>query len=388
MSAMGKKVVPRLHVKDFGPIALADVEFGDLTVLVGPQATGKSLALQLLKLCIDGQRVARELSDNGFQWDDAPTLLGHVFGEGMGQAWRRETRVSLSGRDLDIQWLAERAKKLSSPQEVFYIPAQRALTVIDGWPVVFTGGPLGTPYVVRRFSQGLLDLLRSYGAESPLFPVDRRLRVGLRQAIDSAVFHGAPLKRHTVRNRSELRLSFGGETLPTIAWTAGQREFAPLLVALYSLMPAGKFTKVHSVDWVVLEEPEMGLHPRAILAVMLLVLELLARGYRVLLSTHHPLVLDVVWGLTRIQQHPKRGNPKRVLNLFGDLGAPDLRSVGEAALEKTYRVTSFDFDGKRVVTRDISGLNSGAADAREAGWGGLSGLSGQIGDVVAEVVSS
>jgi len=35
-----------LHVTNFGPIHDGTVEFGDLTVLVGQQATGKSLLLQ------------------------------------------------------------------------------------------------------------------------------------------------------------------------------------------------------------------------------------------------------------------------------------------------------------------------------------------------------
>ncbi|HRI68301.1 MAG TPA: hypothetical protein PK156_28925 [Polyangium sp.] len=37
----------RLRVTGFGPIRQADVKFGDLTVLVGPQASGKSLFVQL-----------------------------------------------------------------------------------------------------------------------------------------------------------------------------------------------------------------------------------------------------------------------------------------------------------------------------------------------------
>ncbi|TXT41347.1 MAG: hypothetical protein FD135_403 [Comamonadaceae bacterium] len=31
-----------LQIQNLGPIVLADVAFGDLTVIVGPQATGKS----------------------------------------------------------------------------------------------------------------------------------------------------------------------------------------------------------------------------------------------------------------------------------------------------------------------------------------------------------
>ena len=37
-----------LKVENFGPIGKAHVEFGDLTILVGAQASGKSLFLELL----------------------------------------------------------------------------------------------------------------------------------------------------------------------------------------------------------------------------------------------------------------------------------------------------------------------------------------------------
>ncbi|WP_206955020.1 hypothetical protein [Trinickia acidisoli] len=54
---MPKSKRPRLTVKRFGPIAHADVAFGDLTVIVGPQATGKSLFLWTLKLLIDRDQI-------------------------------------------------------------------------------------------------------------------------------------------------------------------------------------------------------------------------------------------------------------------------------------------------------------------------------------------
>ena len=50
-----------LRVSNLGPIQDASVEFGDLTVLVGPQATGKSLLLQLLKLLLDVGPIRNEL---------------------------------------------------------------------------------------------------------------------------------------------------------------------------------------------------------------------------------------------------------------------------------------------------------------------------------------
>jgi hypothetical protein len=150
--------------------------------------------------------------------------------------------------------------------------------------------------------------------------------------------------------------------LPTVAWTADQREFVPLLIALYALLPGGKKTK-EDPRWVALEEPEMGLHPKAILAVMLLVLELLGRGYRVVLSTHHPLVLDVVWGLQRIRAAGKRGGPARVLEMFGMTEAQGLRGVAEAALEKDYRVpVRANATSRRPMLVDVHAAPGGHLD--------------------------
>lgn len=372
-----------LKIEQFAQIKEAKVALGDLSVLVGPQASGKSLALQLLKLCEDGQRVTRALANNGFSWDGPAGLVERVFGEGMGRAWRKATRVSLDRSPLNLNWLANTARKLNSPQTVFYIPAQRALTVFEGWPLSFPQGPLGTPFVVRQFSETLASFLRGVGSNEPIFPLEAKLKEGLRSMIDDAFFHGAALKLETIRGRTELRLAHGRAQLPTIAWTAGQREFVPLLIALYSLLPAGKLSRDWYTRWIILEEPEMGLHPKGILAVMMLVLELLFRGYRVILSTHHPFVLDLIWGITRLQQQGRRGNPVRVLEMFG--AASDLRPVAEAALKKRYTITHFDFrKSGGVVATDISSLDPSSNNPIVEGWGGLSGLSGRVGDIVAE----
>jgi len=42
-----------LRLRNFGPVKSGDIVFGALTIFVGPQATGKSLTLQLVKLLAD-----------------------------------------------------------------------------------------------------------------------------------------------------------------------------------------------------------------------------------------------------------------------------------------------------------------------------------------------
>ena len=41
------------HIEQFGPIGDVSINFGDLTILVGPQASGKSITLETLKLVVD-----------------------------------------------------------------------------------------------------------------------------------------------------------------------------------------------------------------------------------------------------------------------------------------------------------------------------------------------
>ena len=50
-----------LCVRNFGPIRNVDVNFGDLTVLIGPQASGKSLFLELFKLVKDKAHIVSTL---------------------------------------------------------------------------------------------------------------------------------------------------------------------------------------------------------------------------------------------------------------------------------------------------------------------------------------
>jgi predicted ATPase len=132
----------------------------------------------------------------------------------------------------------------------------------------------------------------------------------------------------------------------------------------------------------VIEELEMGLHPCAISVVLLLVIELLRRGYRVCLSTHSPHVLDVVWALNAIRNHG--ADAVRLLDVFNVKKTESMMNVATTALQKEPKVYYFDRDGK---ARDISNLDPGSPDHLEAGWGGLSEFSGRVANVVAAVVN-
>jgi len=57
-----------LTVRNFAHIAEASIELGDLTVLVGAQGSGKSLALQWLKTALDGKQDRVSAAGCGAGW--------------------------------------------------------------------------------------------------------------------------------------------------------------------------------------------------------------------------------------------------------------------------------------------------------------------------------
>ena len=169
-----------------------------------------------------------------------------------------------------------------------------------------------------------------------------------------------------------------------MVWSAGQREFVPLLLGFYWLMPPTKVSRRGAIDWVVLEELEMGLHPRAISVVLLLVFELLARGYRVCLSTHSSQVLDALWALKHLRENGAR--PEALLGLFDAPNMPPMLKLAEVIMTKTQKV--YYFDRTTGATKDISELDPEAEGEGEAGWGGLSEFSGRANQAVARAVAN
>ena len=271
-------------------------------------------------------------------------------------------------------------------RELFFIPAQRVLALRDGWPRPFTDYSPGDPFAVREFSEKLRGLVEKEFSGESLFPQQRRLKKTFRDLLERDVFSKFALKVDKVRSQKRLVLdaSQGGDSLPFMVWSAGQREFVPLLLGFYWLMPPTKVSRRGAIEWVVLEELEMGLHPRAISVVLLLVFELLARGYRACLSTHSSQVLDALWALRHLREHD--AGPEALLEVFAAPKTQPMLKLAEDVLSKTQRV--YYFDPVKEISRDISDLDPEAEGEGESGWGGLSEFSGRANQVVARAVAN
>ena len=375
-----------LTVESFGPIPSAVVRFGDLTVLTGPQASGKSVLLQLLKLILDGAAIKRRMRNQNLVWRGRDDFFDGYFGEGMRSLAGENTRVSVDGVPFDLAPDDSAGRVDAGHERVAYVPAQRVMSIRDGLTRPFSEYRAGDPYVLRAFSADVHDVVqKELSADGPIFPRPQRFNEPLRNVVAAHVLA-----------EWELRVEAGGlekrfvlvdptthipAPLPFLTWSAGQREFVPLLLGLYRLMPAGSRPRRGRLEWVVIEEPEMGLHPHAIAATMAFVLELLRRRYRVVLSTHSTQVLDVVWGLRRLQSGGARWED--VLRMLGLESERGLRSAAERALATS--VATYYLE-RGLPTRDISNLDPLADDAAEAGWGGLTAFSERVAGVVADVM--
>lgn len=380
-------MTPTLEIANLGQITKASLTFGDLTVLVGPQATGKSIALQLLKLVVDAGQVQEEMGRYGLDWSGRlPDLLDAYFGEGMHAIWKDGTsKVRWQGSEIDLQQIAKR-KRRPKEESLFFIPAQRVLALRDGWPRPFTDYAPGDPFAVREFSEKLRVLVeKEFGGDS-LFPQTRRLKKEFRDLLERDVFSKFALKVDKIRSQKRLVLGTGeeGQNLPYMVWSAGQREFVPLLLGFYWLLPPTKVSRRGRIEWVVLEELEMGLHPRAISVVLLLVFELVARGYRVCLSTHSSQVLDAMWALKRLRENGAK--PEVLLKVFAAPRTAPMLKLATDVMSRTHKV--YYFDKEHGITHDISSLDPSAEENGGAGWGGLSEFSGRASEAVARAVAN
>jgi predicted ATP-dependent endonuclease of OLD family len=221
-----------------------------------------------------------------------------------------------------------------------------------------------------------------------IFPNTRNLTREINYEINKSIFHGASVILKTTGMRKQIYLDLEGNSLPFMAWSAGQREFMPLLLSFYWLTyikKPKKRLKDNELEWIVIEEPEMGLHPQAILSVILMCLELLNQDYKLIISTHSPVLLEAVWVIRFL----KIENPdiKYLYQLFNLEPSLSITALFKNILKnKTFSTYHFDQQKDGVYVKDISSLDPGDLDDAIADWGGLTSFSSRASEVVSQAV--
>lgn len=374
-----------LKIKNFGPIGNVDVTFGDLTFLVGPQASGKSLFLELLKYIIDKEFVLSTLRKYNYIIDkkNPQKVLDIFFGDGMNKIFKSDTEIMYNGRSVSLDSLLKR--NVPTKESMFYIPAQRILSIADGRPKNFMEFDMATPYVLKSFSETLRIYIQGgMGDPETLFPVSNRLKNALKQSFDENIFHGGKIVMEENSGQKKMKMKIDDMSIPFMTWSAGQKEFMPLLIAFYCLSgPASQVFKKDNYKYVVIEEPEMGLHPQAIKAVLLEILELIHNGLKVIVSTHSTTLLDFAWAFNIVKKSSVESRENALYEMFDLRKNATTSQIFEGLLNKKLSTYYFSRSSNgKVTSTDISSLDAGSEDSAISEWGGLSQFSSKVADVV------
>ena len=391
-----------LLIKKLGPIGEVNIKLGDLTILVGPQASGKTLALETLKLAVDRKSIIYTLNKNNYLTGKIDNILNLYFGNGMSTMWNSDTEIEIDGNPLEKKDLSPNVGKESFSESVFYIPAQRVMSMMDGAGKSFGSYGSDTPFVNRMYGDTVQRFIQNgIGQQTVLFPMKTRLKRQVRQRLDESIYHGAKVELDEGDMKKRIVLRVGESKIPVMAWSAGQREFTPLLLGIYCLTGAPqKILRNDYYKCVVIEEPEMGLHPKAILEVLLQIMELMQgergpqgskHGYQVVISTHSPIFLDFAWAFNKIKQIPdeqlRYDALSELLGIHNDLS---MKRMLTGIFDKEIKTCYFGRVDNQVYSysQDISSLDVWDENPIVGEWGGMTSFASKATDIVSKNILS
>jgi hypothetical protein len=368
-------------VENFGPIKKVEVEFGDLTVLVGPQATGKSIFLQMYKWKYDALHILNYKRSLGFIWPkNVEEMLRLHFGDGVYSLLSEDSKINGS----PIELVVDDGKGISSTFEnVIYVPANRDLIFSNNWIRHSNTGFLPfDPYVLRTLS-GYMEffLFKRY---------DKKGRLSSEQK-DSAFWDSNPIYYskepliHIEDQQQKLALEMDGNIVVFNDWSTGQKQYLPIATTIDVLKTYDFEGSYFKEKIVVIEEPELGLHPKAIQSFILQIFTLMERGFRIVLSTHSELILETMWVLNQIVENQQDFDV--LVPLFETENRPEFLATFQALRGKSFRTFYFDrqneFGG--AISTEISSLDLFSEDPNMANWGGFMNFKDRANAVVAQV---
>jgi hypothetical protein len=317
----------KIFVKDFGPIKEADIDLRRVTILMGPNNTGKTYTVVLMPLL---EQLVR-------WWSIASFLRGELFtevlvdtllrlysvdgpedlvrrgsdkaelrfrlkpeGDQIGDILELEIQIDKSGR-VSYRFhgfgeLLETKNAVPKISPLIYIPAERAgimrtykqllrLHIETSWHMV-------PPHLRRKFTQlmmserfrlpGVVGVLLDQILNTEKFTLEERKKAFVAPALDL-------LEKEVLRGRLEM-----GEDLSVTYYEAGAEKPIDLInassmvsevSAIYLL--SGKLRKGW---WLIIEEPEAHVHPRGQMGLARFMAALARLGVNVIATTHSDLI--------------------------------------------------------------------------------------------------
>ncbi|RRR72141.1 MAG: hypothetical protein EI684_10530 [Candidatus Viridilinea halotolerans] len=297
-------------IHNFGPIKEAQIELRDLTVFVGPLASGKSLAAQVLYFL----RGIEELMPPDTEDPVATTLAALELWLGYDPSLLITESTTLTWQNQKMQWLGNSMslnqtleqrirtwwKSGTSPLKQIYIPAGRILYSFVP--------PFAAPQLQLLFSRSRAKSQALPGYISTFYAV-----LG---SVLEALWHDQEVRKHGQKSFSDtldeiqsfrtkaraitkgdlhygpgtISLEIGKKIFQSSAISAGQMEIWPFLAITESILSFS----TSPFKYMYFEEPEAHLHPGAQRQVMEIVAQLVRQNVKCVITTHSPYILYVI----------------------------------------------------------------------------------------------
>lgn len=122
----------KLIVKNFGPILYAEIEFKDVTVFIGPQASGKSTLAKIFAICNNPERFLKKIIDHESSLSSFYDVLEEYNIKSYLSA---DTEFIYTSTNYNIQYKNQSIDHNIGPHlnfndRIIYVPSERSLTNI------------------------------------------------------------------------------------------------------------------------------------------------------------------------------------------------------------------------------------------------------------------
>lgn len=304
----------RLYVRDFGPIQSCDIEIQRLTVMTGPQASGKSTLAKLIYFFKLAQQYIQAQTLSAVQIDK---WLRSVFLRTFGDLTELSDAMQIRYDFTDEQWLeitkgihpqtlsqtvlfrlSRDFSQSSEMVDAVYIPAGRSMITLlsDQLPVLFTDPNRQLPaldYCTNAYIHQILSLRQSFAngldglLKQEIETTDRKLNLTvLKHMIQLA---GKILKARYCYRAGEERLLLdmneSGKSIKVNFASSGQQETVWALNLLFYYLLEGK------PSCIILEEPEAHLYPDSQKYMAEALATFAHARSQVIVTTHSPYIL-------------------------------------------------------------------------------------------------
>lgn len=304
----------RLYVRDFGPIQSCDIEIQRLTVMTGPQVSGKSTLAKLIYFFKLAQQYIQSQTLSAVQLDK---WLRSVFLRTFGNLTELSDAMQIRYDFADEQWLeitkgihpqtrsqtvlfrfSRDFRQSAEKMDTIYIPAGRSMITLlsDQIPVLFTDSNRQLPaldYCTNAYIHQILSLRQSFAngldglLKQEIETTDKELNLTvLKHMIQLA---GKILEARYCYRAGEERLLLdindSGKSIKVNFASSGQQEMVWALNLLFYYLLKGKSSCI------ILEEPEAHLYPDSQKYMAEALATFAHAGNQVIVTTHSPYIL-------------------------------------------------------------------------------------------------